>query len=254
MSGWIKLHRRLKEWQWYDDDNCLRLLIHLLISVNYEPKKWHGIIIKPGQMVFTWPTLSSDTKMSEKQLRIAMKKLEEGREVERERAGRYQLVTLIKWDQLQGSDDEKGRMGADKRAGLGQEKDRQTAGTKEGNNIKNEETTTLFPEMEDLPSRIIRYLNKVKPSKRPFELTASNLSHVKARIREKKYTFEDFKRVIDAKVADWSKSVKMKKYIRPKTLFGDKFDQYVVETAEPKRVTDGSNNFEYKPSDKPNFS
>ena len=39
MIGWIKLHRTLKDWEWYDDINATRLLVHLLISVNYQLKQ-----------------------------------------------------------------------------------------------------------------------------------------------------------------------------------------------------------------------
>lgn len=34
MKGWLKLHRQITEWEWYDDANTFRLLIHLLIMAN----------------------------------------------------------------------------------------------------------------------------------------------------------------------------------------------------------------------------
>ena len=41
------------------------------------------------------------------------------------------------------------------------------------------------------------------------------------------YTVEDAKKVIDIKFADWIGDEKMKQYIRPATLFSDKFDTYL---------------------------
>jgi len=40
---------------------------------------------------------------------------------------------------------------------------------------------------------------------------------------------EDFIRVIDRKSADWKGDPKMEKYLRPETLFGDKFEAYANE-------------------------
>ena len=42
------------------------------------------------------------------------------------------------------------------------------------------------------------------------------------------YGFEDFKIVIDKKCKDW-KGTKYEQYIRPSTLFGDKFENYLHE-------------------------
>ena len=54
-----------------------------------------------------------------------------------------------------------------------------------------------------------------------------------ARINEG-YTFEDFKTVIDKKYREW-KGTEMQKYLRPSTLFGTKFQQYLnqIEKRQP---------------------
>lgn len=107
MAGWIKLHRVLSEWEWYDDHNAVRLLVHLLIHVNYEDKRWKGTVIKAGSMALSWETLSVSVGLSVKQCRSAMVKLEESGEVTRETTTRYQVVSLVKWSELQGENQEK---------------------------------------------------------------------------------------------------------------------------------------------------
>ena len=101
MSGWIKLHRSLLEWEWYDDANATRLLVHLLISVNYEPKKWKGTLIKAGSMAYSWETLSLSCGLTIQQTRTAMKKLISSGEVTNKATNKYQVVTLCKWEKLQ---------------------------------------------------------------------------------------------------------------------------------------------------------
>ena len=51
-------------------------------------------------------------------------------------------------------------------------------------------------------------------------------NHINARIAEG-YTVEDFYTVIDKKCAEWKGDPKMEKYLRPETLFGSKFENYL---------------------------
>lgn len=101
MSGWIKLHRSLLDWEWWDDHNATRLLVFLLCAVNREENKWKGIVIKPGQIALSWETLSMRCGMTTQQCRTAMTKLEQSNEVTRKVTSKYQVVTLVKWEKLQ---------------------------------------------------------------------------------------------------------------------------------------------------------
>jgi len=141
--GWIKLHRSLLEWEWYDDINARILLIHLLISVNYEDKKWKGVIVKKGSMILSWQTLSSGCGLSIKKCRTAMSKLETSGEVARVAANKWQVVSLVKWDELQQIEEHPGKQVGKQRASKGQRKGKQRATTKEDNNIIKEEDNKL---------------------------------------------------------------------------------------------------------------
>lgn len=101
MIGWIKLHRSILDWEWYEDVNARLLLLHLLVSVNYEKKKWRGIEIEPGSMVLSWSNLSESCGISIQKCRTAMSKLESSGEITRKTTNKYQVVSLVKWDKLQ---------------------------------------------------------------------------------------------------------------------------------------------------------
>lgn len=76
---------------------------------------------------------------------------------------------------------------------------------------------------------ILDYLNsKVGTSYRASSKATQRL--IKARSNEG-FEVEDFKRVIDNKVASWGKDPKMSQYLRPNTLFGTKFEAYLNEQA-----------------------
>jgi len=118
------------------------------------------------------------------------------------------------------------------------------------NNNKNDNKILELFEHQTVPllsKDVLKMLNEKKPSKIPFEPTKSNLSAIESRIKEK-FKLEDFKKVIDHKVDEWKDDPKMKKYIRPETLFGSKFNGYLVQAHETK--SDGSGNFQFNPTSK----
>lgn len=47
--------------------------------------------------------------------------------------------------------------------------------------------------------------------------------------RNEGYGLEDFNHVIQAKVTDWKNDTKMRRFLRPETLFGNKFEGYLNE-------------------------
>ena len=72
---------------------------------------------------------------------------------------------------------------------------------------------------------IIDYLNE--KAERQFKHTPNKTQTlIRARWAEG-FTLDDFKRVIDIKVAEWKNDEDMKKYLRPETLFGTKFEGYL---------------------------
>lgn len=132
MQGWIKLHRRLLEWEWYDDVNVKVLFLHLLLTVNYEEKKWRGNTIKKGERITSLAKLAKETRLSVKQLRLALNKLEKTGEVARKGTNQYTHITLTKWEEYQLVEEKR----ASKETNKGQTKGKQRATTKEGKESK----------------------------------------------------------------------------------------------------------------------
>lgn len=73
-------------------------------------------------------------------------------------------------------------------------------------------------------SDVIDYLNE-RTGKQYKSTTKKNQTVIRARSDEG-FNLEDFKKVIDNKVAEW-KGTDMEKYLRPETLFGTKFEGYL---------------------------
>ncbi|CYY28182.1 phage replisome organizer N-terminal domain-containing protein [Streptococcus suis] len=83
----------------------------------------------------------------------------------------------------------------------------------------------------------IQYLNQ--ETGHTYKFIATHTKFIQARYKDG-YTLEDFKKVIDTKVAQWKNNTEMAKYLRPKTLFSpSNFDSYLNEV--PKQSQPGNN-------------
>ena len=86
-------------------------------------------------------------------------------------------------------------------------------------------------------SEVIKYLNeKANTNYRPS--TKNTQSFISARLKEG-FTVEDFKKVIDVKAENWI-GTDFEKYLRPATLFGTKFENYLNEANKKAPVKTGA--------------
>jgi len=91
----------------------------------------------------------------------------------------------------------------------------------------------------DIYREIIEYLN-MQSGKRYSYKTQTTKRFINARLKEG-YIFSDFKKVIDIKCSKWLNS-SMEDYLRPQTLFSNKFEGYVNETLNGKKdIVDKAN-------------
>jgi len=91
------------------------------------------------------------------------------------------------------------------------------------NNIKNKASPS------DAVITILEDLNKRTKSKKGFSpLAQCNQNLIKARMSEG-FTVENFITVNEKKVKQWLHDPEMSKYLRPATLYGNKFDGYLNE-------------------------
>lgn len=101
--------------------------------------------------------------------------------------------------------------------------------------VKSKNKNIYSPASQDIPyQEIIDYLNeKAKTNYRAT--TPKTRELIRARISEG-FTLDDFKLVIDNKVADWKGDTKMSSYLRPMTLFSNKFEGYLNEKPKGKEI------------------
>lgn len=101
-NGYIKLHRSILGWEWVDDLNTLRLWIHLLCTVCWEPSSYKGMELKPGQRIASLTQLAKEIKaMSIRQIRTAKQHLLDTGEVTVSDTPFGDLITIENWAKYQ---------------------------------------------------------------------------------------------------------------------------------------------------------
>ena len=106
MAGWIKLHRKMVDWEWYTDAKVFRLFIHLILTVNYEYSRYRGHLIPRGSRVFGRLKLSEETGLSEQELRTALDKLKSTSEITIKSTNKFSIVTVCNYDKYQQLDND----------------------------------------------------------------------------------------------------------------------------------------------------
>ena|GEM_PF-1497382 len=106
MNGWICLHRKLLEWEWFDNSNVLHVFMFILLSTNHEDKKWHNELIKKGEFITSVKHISQKTKLSNQQVRSALNKLKSTNQITINTTNQYTRITVVNWELYQGITDD----------------------------------------------------------------------------------------------------------------------------------------------------
>jgi uncharacterized phage protein (TIGR02220 family) len=98
MSGWIKIHRKFLDWQWFEKSEAVHLFLYLVLKANHKDSQWQGIDIKRGQFVSSLGKISADTGISLQSIRTLLNKFEKTNEIELKSTNKFSIVTICKYE------------------------------------------------------------------------------------------------------------------------------------------------------------
>lgn len=158
MEGWIKLHRKLEEWEWSSNPIILALFIHLLLRANYEEKKWQGILIPVGSFITSIANLSVIVGVSQQQMRTALKKLESTGEIAMKSTNRFTMITICKYDSYQSKEDTEQQTDNKRITNKQQTNNKQITNKQQtnNNNIRNKEVKNIRSKEYNISKKFIK--------------------------------------------------------------------------------------------------
>lgn len=180
MKGWVKMYRKLLDWEWYSDSKMVHLFIHMMLKANHKPGKWKGHLIESGQFISGRKMLSAETGISERSVRTCLDRLKESDVVTIKTTSKFSLFEINNWDMYQNeeqSDLQNDQLPTRKRPATDQE----TTTNKNDNNEKNKKNKKELPPV--------------------FFEVAEHLKRRVLQIRQQKIT--------DATLFDWANCVRL---------------------------------------------
>ena len=129
-KGFMRLHRNLLDWEWFDNSQMVHIWIYFLLKANYQDSKWRGIDIPRGSFVTSLGTISNETRLTIREVRTCISKLKATGEVTIKATNKYSIVTVCNYDRYNFTNDDSDKQN-DK------QNDKQATTDKEINNNNN---------------------------------------------------------------------------------------------------------------------
>lgn len=248
MSDYIKLNRRILEWEWYSDINTKTLFLHMLLKANWKDGRFQGTEIPRGSFVSSISKLSEETGLTERKVRTALEHLKTTGEVTSKSSSKFTVFTIKNYCCYQSTDTQNDKQATGDR----QASDRRPTTIEEGKKEKREEIkdivdtprrktagiATEFPpesfEMQCVNALVQSCLRQFPGAKVPA--TAAEKSewcvHVERMKRLDGRSEADIQEALQFVIQDpfWQTNVRSTKKLR------EKFETLLLQARRPKRT------------------
>ena len=248
MSDYIKLNRRILEWEWYSDINTKTLFLHMLLKANWKDGRFQGTEIPRGSFVSSISKLSEETGLTERKVRTALEHLKTTGEVTSKSSSKFTVFTIKNYCCYQSTDTQNDKQATGDR----QASDRRPTTIEEGKKEKRKEIkdivdtprrktagiATEFPpesfEMQCVNSLVQSCLRQFPGAKVPA--TAAEKSewcvHVERMKRLDGRSEADIQEALQFVIQDpfWQTNVRSTKKLR------EKFETLLLQARRPKRT------------------
>lgn len=103
-SNYVKLNRKLLDWEWYKCINTKAVFLHMLLKANWKEGNFKGTIIPRGAYATSKKHLSEEIGLTMAQVRTAIQHLEKTGEIEVYSTKQYSIFIIKKYDFYQSND------------------------------------------------------------------------------------------------------------------------------------------------------
>jgi len=208
--GFIKMHRKVIEWEWFQKPNHFHVFTYLLLMAQHKDIKWQGIVIKKGQLLTSRNRIMADTGLTAQNIRTVLHSLKSTNVLTVESTRKHTIITVVHWEQYQQCNG----LVTNSQPTANQ----QLTTCKNVKNVNNKYMSEI--------DVIIAHYNKT--TNRNVSAKTSDTQKKITRILSKN-SVQDVIKVIDSKFKEWN-NTEFQKYVRPSTLFGNKFETYLEES------------------------
>lgn len=97
MDGYIKLHRKFLDWEWYKDAATKIVYLHLLLKASWYSTSYRGHNAPAGTVVTTIRELAEETNLTDQRVKTALQHLKKTNEITIKTTNKFTLIHIEKW-------------------------------------------------------------------------------------------------------------------------------------------------------------
>lgn len=100
-NNFIKLSRKILDWEWYTDEHTKTLFIHCLLKANWKKGSFRGVSVKRGEFITSLQNLAAETGLTTRGVRTALSHLEATGEIKIKTLKFGRLIVVVNYDVYQ---------------------------------------------------------------------------------------------------------------------------------------------------------
>ena len=98
---YVKISRKILEWEWYKDVNTKVVFFHIHIKANRKNGRFQGMEIPRGSFVTSYQSLAEETGLTVMNVRTAIKHLKLTQEITVSQHSKFSVITVKNYDAYQ---------------------------------------------------------------------------------------------------------------------------------------------------------
>lgn len=103
VGSYIKIYRKILEWEWWSDINTHRLFSYMLLKANWQDGNFKGVVVPRGAFVSSIARLSVETNLTVDEVRTALKHLKSTNEITSKSHSKFTVFTVNNYSLYQDS-------------------------------------------------------------------------------------------------------------------------------------------------------
>lgn len=101
MGNYIKIDRKILEWEWYKNQHTKTVFLHCLLKAYWKDTKFEGKTIPRGSFVTSIKHLSEELDLTADEIKTALKHLTKTGELTKQATNKYTVITVSNYESYQ---------------------------------------------------------------------------------------------------------------------------------------------------------
>lgn len=242
-GNYIKINRKILEWEWYQDINTKVLFFHMLLKANWKEGKFQGTTVPRGSFISSINKLATETNLTEREIRTAISHLKSTGEVTSKATNKFTVFTIFNYDSYQTNDKQTDnqppseRQTNDKRTTTIEERKEVKKEKNNNKDVANPETeSATFPhegfEMLCVEKLIQSVVSQFQGAKVPDTIASKSkwCEHIEKMKRLDHRSEQEIQEALNFAITDqfWKTNIRSTKTLR------EKFETLILQARKPK--------------------